>query len=553
MFEPGSVLSEKYRIIEQIGMGGMGAVYRARETDLDIDRSVAIKVLPPHLMADPTLVQRFHEEIKILAKLEHPNIVPVYAIGHERDCLYFVMKYLRGETLKARVRRTGAMPPGAVAHIGRQLADALDHIHRAGAIHRDIKAVNVMLDERDHATLMDFGIAKVAGGANLTAAGEVLGTAPYMAPEQWEGQTDARSDFYALGVMLYEALAGAPPFAGQSLSDIMAAHLRQPPPPLRLVRPQAPAVLTDVIHRCLEKDPGARYAVAADLLAALETAERAIPYAPAPVANPASPDAPSPVLEATVVAAPPNDRQEPTAPEESMAQPPPPAPPVPLNEDALAEADKLAMSGDRQSAYDLLRQSIAAGSDASFLTPRLKYYGNLLGIADTPPPAAATAAAPPPAAPAPAIPAAESSPAALATPATPARRPAKRRIVILAIAGPLAAILVALGLLLGGVIGEETMGEMFLGLGNHFFTNQSYVSPPLFNAKTSYNMALFYLPGSQAAAKARHNMAEYLAGEAESYARGGQTAQAAKYFGWAISIERNPEWVNKYNKLYGRR
>jgi serine/threonine-protein kinase len=293
MFEPGAILSGRYEIIERIGVGGMGAVYRAREIELDVGRSVAIKVLPPHLATDEKLVQRFREEIKILARLDHPHIVPVYGVGQEGECIYYVMKFLKGETLKARIRRVGALPPKLVAGLGVQIADALDYIHRAGTIHRDIKSVNIILDDEDRATLMDFGIAKVAGGANLTAAGEILGTAPYMAPEQWERKNDPRSDFYALGILLYEALTGSPPFTGQSLSDIMAAHLRLPPPPLRSIRPQAPEALAAVIHRCLEKDPNDRYAKAGELLTALQAAVREMetrgPEAPAPDA----PDGPT--------------------------------------------------------------------------------------------------------------------------------------------------------------------------------------------------------------------------------------------------------------------
>lgn len=276
MIEPGTILSGKYKILEKIGMGGMGAVFKAQDLDFDVERSVAIKVLPAHLAADEKLVKRFREEINILARLEHPNIVPIYTIGEEGEIVYYVMKYLRGDTLKGRIRHRGTLSPEQVTVIMIQISRAVDYIHRAGAIHRDIKSVNIMLDEQDNATLMDFGIAKIAGGANLTADGEVLGTAPYMAPEQWEGLNDPRSDIYALGILMYEMLAGAPPFAGDSISEIMVAHLRKPPTPLRSVRPQVPEALAQVVHCCLAKNPDDRYATAADLCAALEFTDRTI-------------------------------------------------------------------------------------------------------------------------------------------------------------------------------------------------------------------------------------------------------------------------------------
>jgi serine/threonine-protein kinase len=285
LFEPGAVISGKYEILEKIGMGGMGAVYRAREVDFDVDRSVAIKVLPPHLMSDDKLVQRFRAEIKILAKMDHPNIVPVYSVGQEGDCLYYVMKHLRGETLRHRIRRVGSLAPAQVVQIITQITRAVDYIHRAGAVHRDLKSVNIMLDDQDNATVMDFGIAKVAGSANLTAAGEVLGTAPYMAPEQWEGKNDPRSDIYALGILMYEMLAGSPPFGGQSLAEIMAAHLHQLPMPLRTIRPQVPESVAEVVARCLAKDPAERYSTASDLLAALEYVERSLHFNGAPAAD----------------------------------------------------------------------------------------------------------------------------------------------------------------------------------------------------------------------------------------------------------------------------
>ena len=211
-------LGAQYEIGRLLGRGGMGAVYLAREKALE--RAVAIKVLPPDLAADAESRERFRREARTAARLTHPNIVPLYTFGEAEGMLYFVMGYVRGESLGDRMRREGRMAEADVRRILAELADALDYAHRQGVIHRDIKPDNVLLDdESGRPMLTDFGVAKArASGATLTEAGAVVGTAHYMSPEQASGarDLDGRSDLYGLGILMFEMLTGAVPHRGLS-------------------------------------------------------------------------------------------------------------------------------------------------------------------------------------------------------------------------------------------------------------------------------------------------------------------------------------------------
>ncbi|NLH50829.1 MAG: serine/threonine protein kinase [Myxococcales bacterium] len=554
MFEAGTILAGKYQIVEKIGMGGMGAVYRAREIDFDVDRSVAIKVLPPHLVSDEKLVKRFHEEIKILARMDHPNIVPVYFVGQEQDYLFYVMKYLRGETLKARIRRTDSLPPDLVADIMIQIGRAVDYIHKNGAIHRDIKSVNIMLDEQDNATLMDFGIAKIAGGANLTADGEVLGTAPYMAPEQWEGRNDRRSDIYALGILMYEMLTGSPPFAGQSLSEIMAAHLRQMPLPLRTIRPNIPEELAAVVHRCLAKAPEDRFATAADLVAALTFVDRTMQHAAAPASVPAI------GLEQTVLMT--------DGPEGKSFH------------DPLARADRLVAAGEPRKAYEVLLDLTPPDSTHAGFIEKLEELRDLaekdeavrvqadelIGAAQ---PDEARVLLEKHLAEYPAsknrdlllqVAAGKSNGAALAptvalTPKE-ARRikkstalPAKKNkwVAPIILGGAVVFALLLVGLTF---LANETTSSVLTRLGDRLFESSWYVRPPLLNASTCLRLAYFYDDSNLTAKNKRHEMAIHLVRVADGFARQENNELALRYYGWAIQIENNPAWVKTYNKIY---
>jgi Tol biopolymer transport system component len=264
-------LADRYRIDRELGAGGMARVYLAR--DLKHDRDVALKVLREDVAASIG-AERFLTEIRTTARLRHPHILPLFDSGSAGGAPFYVMPYVDGETLRARVRRTGPLPIDEALRILRQVSEALAYAHASGLIHRDIKADNVLLAGHD-AFLADFGIARAFAiqdpAATATASGFAVGTPAYMAPEQIVGgKVDLRADMYALGALAYEMLTGAPPFAGDAQA-IAAAHLTRTPDPIERRRPGIPDALADVIGRCLEKSPERRPQHADDMLKALET------------------------------------------------------------------------------------------------------------------------------------------------------------------------------------------------------------------------------------------------------------------------------------------
>jgi len=267
-------LQSQYRIVRLLGRGGMGSVYLAR--DLTLDREVAIKVIKT---ADDSreIYDRFRREARTAAKLSHPNIVPLHAFGEVKGMPYFVMGYVRGESLADRLRREGKLPEEEARRVFAEIADALDHAHRQGVIHRDVKPDNVLLDdESGRALLTDFGVAKaVDKGETLTRHGSVVGTPHYMSPEQASGRSDidGRSDIYSLGVMAYAMFAGRLPFEGKTAADILTQHLTREPAPLRSVAPAVSDSTAQAIERCLAKDPAARWPDARSLKLALGVSE----------------------------------------------------------------------------------------------------------------------------------------------------------------------------------------------------------------------------------------------------------------------------------------
>jgi len=254
-------IGAQYDIVRLLGRGGMGAVYLAREKALE--RAVAIKVLPPETATDVDTRERFRREARVAAKLTHPNIVPLHTFGDVEGMLYFVMGYVKGESLAERMRREGKLPEEDVRRILAEVADALHYAHKQGVVHRDIKPDNILIDdESGRPMLTDFGVAKArASGATLTEAGAVVGTPYYMSPEQASGarDIDGRSDLYSLGVMGYQMLAGRLPFEGESFQDVIVQHVTQEPAPLAALVPEAPADLAAAVMRCLAKDPGKRW------------------------------------------------------------------------------------------------------------------------------------------------------------------------------------------------------------------------------------------------------------------------------------------------------
>ncbi|HTO87765.1 MAG TPA: protein kinase [Thermoanaerobaculia bacterium] len=267
-----------YEVVAPLGAGGMGEVYKARDTRLE--RTVAVKVLPSGVSSTPEARQRFEREARTISKLSHPHICALHDVGREGEIEYLVMEYLEGETLAERLAK-GALSLEQTLRYGQQIADALDKAHRRGIVHRDLKPGNVMLT-KSGVKLLDFGLAKVIGPevspseltSNPTAAapsaltqeGTLLGTLPYMAPEQLEGkEADARTDIFALGATLYEMVSGHKAFSGSSRASLISSILRDDPRPASQIEPTSPAVLDRVIGRCLAKDPERRWQSAADV------------------------------------------------------------------------------------------------------------------------------------------------------------------------------------------------------------------------------------------------------------------------------------------------
>src|SRR3989442_682414 len=267
-----------YEIQSPLGAGGMGEVYRARDTRLE--RTVAVKVLPANLSSDPSLRQRLEREARAVSKLSHPHICTLHDIGHHDGVDFLGMELVEGETLEHRLVK-GPLPTGEVLSIAAQIADALAKAHGVGIVHRDLKPANVMLTKTG-AKLMDFGLAKQSGmggdlplmtaeQSKLTMQGSIVGTFQYMAPEQLEGKdADARADIFALGELIYEMATGKPAFSAKSRASLIAAILTTEPPPMESLQPMTPVALGRIVKKCLAKDPDERWQSASDLAAELK-------------------------------------------------------------------------------------------------------------------------------------------------------------------------------------------------------------------------------------------------------------------------------------------
>jgi predicted Ser/Thr protein kinase len=259
-----------YRVIEPIGSGGMASVFKAY--DARFDRFVALKILPEHMAEDPTYLARFEQEAKIIAKLEHPNILPVYGYGQDQKITYLAMRYLRGGTLKDLLIHAGhALPLSDAARLIAQIADALDYAHSQGIVHRDVKPSNILIDSAGDAYLMDFGIARVLEGtAHLTSTGSAIGTPAYMSPEQGMGRgVDHRSDIYSLGVILYEMATGRTPFQADTPYAVIIAHAEEPLPLPSTFNADVPENIERVLFKALAKNPADRYESAGELATAM--------------------------------------------------------------------------------------------------------------------------------------------------------------------------------------------------------------------------------------------------------------------------------------------
>lgn len=266
------VLEGQYEIERELGRGGMGAVYLARE--LRLDRRVAVKVLPRHLGANPELRERFLREARTAAQLSHPHIVPIFRADEIDGIAFFTMAYVDGENLAERVAARGPLPAADAVRVLRETAWALAYAHARGVVHRDIKPENIMVERAtNRAIVTDFGIARDQLADSMTKEGLVLGSAHYMSPEQASGSPlDGRSDLYSLGVVGFQILSGVRPFEAAEAMAIMAQHVTRAAPPLSTVAPDQPRALSEVIDRCLRKSPSERYQTGEELADALEQA-----------------------------------------------------------------------------------------------------------------------------------------------------------------------------------------------------------------------------------------------------------------------------------------
>ncbi len=270
--QPGQMLGP-YRIINQIGQGGMATVYKAYQPSMD--RNVAIKVLPSRLAESQEFIQRFQQEARIIAKLEHPHILPVFDYGESDGITYFVMRYLDAGTLSDKMEKGRPLPLNEIDRLFTQLAEALSYAHGFGIIHRDLKPSNALIDSQGNLFLTDFGIAKLLESASprLTQTDAIMGTPAYISPEQAQAnKVDQRSDIYSLGIILYEMVTGRVPFEAETPLAVLLKHVGDQLPPPSSIKPDVPEAIEQVVLKALAKHPGDRYSTVAEFLAAWKDA-----------------------------------------------------------------------------------------------------------------------------------------------------------------------------------------------------------------------------------------------------------------------------------------
>ncbi|HWO89240.1 MAG TPA: serine/threonine-protein kinase, partial [Gemmatimonadales bacterium] len=298
-------LKDEYELEKELGRGGMAVVYKAR--DKQLEREVAIKVLPFSLSFDAEFVERFQREARTAGKLEHPNIIPIYRVGRSGRVIYFVMKFIRGKSLSSVIEERGALPVPEIRRLLIEASRALGYAHKHGIVHRDIKPDNIMFDELGQAIVTDFGIAKAQSGARLTGTGMSIGTPHYMSPEQARAQNlDGRSDIYSLGVVAYQCLTGHVPFDGEDSFSIGYKHIMEelPTPSLETADQRS---LFAIVQKMMQKKPDDRYQTAEELIQALEGVGVGAPVdmttMPTKAIEPMKPPAPKPGAPAAATAA----------------------------------------------------------------------------------------------------------------------------------------------------------------------------------------------------------------------------------------------------------
>jgi serine/threonine protein kinase/tetratricopeptide (TPR) repeat protein len=278
----GTLFASRYQIVEELGGGGMGKVYRALDTK--VGEEIAVKVIKPEIAADKATVERFKNELKIARKIVHKSVGRVYDLNEDRGTYYITMEFVRGEDLKAFIRSSGQMAVGTSLRVAHQVAEGLAEAHGLGVVHRDLKPSNIMIDRDGHARIMDFGIARLVGARGITGGGMMVGTPEYMSPEQVEGkEAGPESDIYSLGIVLFEMLTGRLPFEGDTPLSVAVKQKSEAPPAPRSLNPEIPEDLNRVILKCLEKAKEKRYQSATEFLADLAGTEKSLPTTPHPL------------------------------------------------------------------------------------------------------------------------------------------------------------------------------------------------------------------------------------------------------------------------------
>jgi len=293
--EPGRVLGNRYEILQMLGQGGMGAVYKAR--DQELDRLVALKVIRPELAQYPEVLQRFKQELILARQVTHRNVIRIFDLGEADGIKFITMEYIEGRDLKSLIREKGKFDPKEAAEINAQVCRALEAAHMEGVIHRDLKPQNIMVDAQGKVAVMDFGIARsmeeVGGG--MTQTGALMGTIEYMSPEQAKGQKlDTRTDLFSLGIIFYETLTGNSPYKADTAMASLYKRIQEIPKPPMELNPDVPVVLNNIVLRCLEIDKEKRYGSATEILQDLEIWQGT---RLGTVLAPARPQAPSPIQQ----------------------------------------------------------------------------------------------------------------------------------------------------------------------------------------------------------------------------------------------------------------
>jgi serine/threonine protein kinase/predicted Zn-dependent protease len=279
---PGETFAGRYQVIEDLGKGGMGRVYKVY--DAEVKEKLALKLLNPEIAADERTIERFRNELRLARTISHRNVCRMHDLGRDGSTYYITMEYVSGEDLKSLIHRIGALPVGKAVSVARQVCEGLAEAHRAGVVHRDLKPQNIMIDRDGNARIMDFGIARSVKGKGITGANVLVGTPEYMSPEQVDGkEAGPRSDLYSLGVVLFEMLTGRLPFEGETPLSVAVKQKSEAPPDPRSLSPQIPENLARVVLQCLAKAPEKRPAGAEDLSARLGAIEMALPTTTTPL------------------------------------------------------------------------------------------------------------------------------------------------------------------------------------------------------------------------------------------------------------------------------